>query len=145
MKKLIITLLTVGTFFFLTPTACGPKPSSEENASEETESQSPEESEIDEETKAAVQNAMVQHIENQLASNDGFYSIEDSNFEYDYLHDGLKIEDGLYVSCADFKSGEMVNDVDIYVKEQEGNYVVVKEVLHKKNGEEVNEVIWEKK
>ena len=79
-----------------------------------------------------------------MASNDGFYNIEDSNFEYDYLHDGLKIEDGLYVSCADFKSGDMVNDVDIYVKEQEGNYVVVKEVLHKKNGEEVNEVIWEK-
>ena len=92
-----------------------------------------------------VQQAMDDFIKAKLVREGGTYSIEDRKTEFDYLHDGVNLnDDGLYISCADFKDGEDVIDVDYYVQVQDGKYEVVKEVFHKLNGEKVNSVLWEK-
>ena len=87
-----------------------------------------------------VQTAMNDFIQAKLSA-DSMYTVADQQTTFDYLHDGVKEKDGLFVSCADFKAGDDIIDVDYYVKETNGNYEVVKEVYHKKNGVEVNEVL----
>lgn len=91
---------------------------------------------------AAIQSAMTTFINGKL-SEDKAYDIQGVTTEFDYLHDGVKEKNGLYVSCADFKAGDDVYDLDYFVKVEDGNYTVVKEMLHKKNGEAVDTVIWE--
>jgi len=98
----------------------------------------------DEVDNVGVQAAMDSFVQARLAESDGVYAVGDVDTEFDYLHDGVSEKDGLFVSCADFKSGDSVYDVDYYVKEENGQYEVVKEVFHKLDGEEVNEVLWEK-
>jgi len=93
--------------------------------------------------KQAVQKAMDIFIQKKLADNDNVYDINGVETEFDYLHDGVNEKDGLFVSCADFKAGDDVYDVDYYVKKSNGKYTIVKEVYHKKNGEKVNKVLWE--
>ncbi|MFQ5569505.1 MAG: hypothetical protein ACE5G0_07505 [Rhodothermales bacterium] len=91
----------------------------------------------------AVQAAMQTHIEAKLEANEGTYDVQGIAATFDYLHDGVNEAEGHYVSCADFKAGEDVFDVDYYVTAEGEEMRVVKEVLHKKNGEEVNEVMWQ--
>ena len=91
---------------------------------------------------AAIQRAMDTFIQGKLSEGDA-YEIQGVTTLFDYLHDGVKEKDGFYVSCADFKAGDDVYDVDYFVKADNGSYTVVKELLHKKNGEAVDEVIWE--
>ncbi len=92
--------------------------------------------------KAGAQAAMQSFIDERVASEGGTYSIKGVSTEFDYIHEGVGERDGLLVSCADFKAGGDVYDIDYYVAEEGGVYTVVREVLHKKNKKEVNEVLW---
>lgn len=94
--------------------------------------------------KAKVQGAMSTYIEAKTAK-DGGYDINGVLTEFDYIHSGVDKKGALFVSCADFKSGSELFDIDYYVKSEDGHYLVVKEVLHKKNGKRVDEVLWQAK
>jgi len=90
-----------------------------------------------------VQEAMDNYIKEKLSSQGGHYEIKGIKAEFDYLHSGVKEDGSLFVSCADFKAGNDVYDIDYYVKNTDGKYVVVKEIFHKKNDKPVNDVLWE--
>jgi len=90
--------------------------------------------------KEMIQGKMVDYITENTAV-DGTYSLDGVKATFDYLHSGLKEENSLYISCADFKAGDDLYDVDYYVSKEHG-CEVVKEVLHKKNGEIVNKVLY---
>ena len=90
--------------------------------------------------KEAVQGAML----NLIHDNGDTIVVDDKEATFDYLHDGVKEKDGYYISCADFNAGDNVYDIDYYVKDRNGVYVVERVVYHKKNGEEVNKYLWEK-
>ena len=90
---------------------------------------------------AAIQEAMNAYIQAKLAASNDTYDIKGVAATFDYLHDGVMEVEGSYVSCADFKHGEDVYDIDFYVKEENGTYSVVKVVLHKKNKEAVDEAM----
>jgi hypothetical protein len=92
--------------------------------------------------KKVIQGAMENFIRGKLAAQGGFYEINGVKTELDYLHSGVKDKDGSFVSCADFKAGNDVYDVDYYVRKIDGKYVVTKELFHKKNDKNVNEVLW---
>ena len=91
--------------------------------------------------KAAIQGAMQSYIQTKLVVGGGTYDINGVKADFDYIHDGLNEDEGLFISCVDFKSGDDVFDVDYYVRDDDGELAVVKVVLHKKNGEVVNEVL----
>ncbi len=93
--------------------------------------------------KSSVKAAMTEYIE--AKSIGGFYGIAGVVATFDYIHTGVAEKDGLYVSCADFKADKNTYDIDYYVKEEGGKYVVVKEVFHKKDGKKVNRVLWSEK
>lgn len=93
--------------------------------------------------KEKVQGAMTKYIEAKTAQNNGVYNIKGVDAEFDYIHSGVDTKGSLYVSCADFKSGSNVYDIDYYVTVEHGEFSVVKEVLHKKNGKKVDEVLWQ--
>ena len=90
--------------------------------------------------KKAIQSVMLELIH----KNNDTIVVEEQTATFDYLHDGMKEKDGYYVSCADFKAGDNVYDIDYYVKDRNGIYIVERVVYHKKNGEEVNQNVWEK-
>lgn len=90
-----------------------------------------------------VQEAMDNYIKGKLSSQGGFYEIKGVKAEFDYLHSGVKEDGSLFVSCADFKAGNDVYDIDYYVKNTDGKYIVVKEIFHKKNEKPVNDVLWQ--
>jgi hypothetical protein len=92
-----------------------------------------------------VQEAMDNYIKAKLSSQGGHYEIKEVKAEFDYLHSGVKEDGDLFVSCADFKAGNDVYDIDYYVKNTDGKYIVVKEVFHRKNEKPVNDVLWELK
>lgn len=94
--------------------------------------------------KDAIQNAMSVYIQEKTASEGGIYLVEGTKMEFDYLHDGVETKQDTYISCADFKVGEDVYDLDYYVKYVDEKPTVMKEVLHKINGKEVNRTLWEK-
>jgi hypothetical protein len=98
-----------------------------------------------EDKKALAHAAMQEFIDVKLGENSNVYRIEDLEGVYDYLHEGVNFKDGMYVSCADVKVGEDIYDIDYYVKEENGKFTVVKEVLHKIKGKKVNRLLWEKK
>lgn len=91
--------------------------------------------------KAAIQGVMSQYIHTKTSPETNTYAIDGAEAKFDYIHSGVKEADGLYVSCADFKAGDEVYDIDYYVEEKDGEYEVVKEVLHKKNGKDINKVL----
>lgn len=93
--------------------------------------------------KKAVRAAMVEYIEAKTV--DGVYLIENEATSLDYIHSGVSEEEGLYVSCADFKKAGDTYDIDYYVMEEDGKYVVVKEALHKRNGKKIGRVLWQQK
>jgi hypothetical protein len=90
-----------------------------------------------------VQEAMDNYIKGKLSLQGGHYEIEGVKAEFDYLHSGVKEDGSLFVSCADFKAGNDVYDIDYYVKKTDGKYIVVKEIFHKKNEKPVNDVLWQ--
>jgi hypothetical protein len=92
--------------------------------------------------KKVVQGAMHNFIRGKLSGLGGVNDIKGVNAEFDYLHKGVKKRGDLFVSCADFKSRTDVYDIDYYVREINGQFFVVKEIFHKKNGKPVNEVLW---
>jgi len=93
--------------------------------------------------KKLVQGAMENFIRGKLSSQGGIYEIKEVKAEFDYLHSGVKEDGSLSISCADFKAGNDVYDIDYYVKRTDGKYIVVKEIFHKKNGKPVNDVLWQ--
>ena len=99
-------------------------------------------SEAGEVDKEAVQEAMRTYIDAKMAKGGGTYDIQGRKAEFDYIHSGVKKKGDLYVSCADFKAGGDVYDIDYYVKSDGEKYVVVKVLFHKKNGKNVNEELW---
>jgi cytochrome c556 len=92
--------------------------------------------------KEAAQEAMRTYIDAKMAKGGGPYDIQGTKAEFDYIHSGVKKKGDFYVSCADFKAGGDVYDIDYYVKSDGEKYVVVKELFHKKNGKKVNEELW---
>ena len=99
---------------------------------------------ISAEEKLNVQVAMKEFVDNKLAKNGNVYKIEDKNGVFDYLHEGVKKSGGVNVSCADVKVGNDVYDIDYHVKNENGKYTVVREVLHKINKDKINRTLWEK-
>lgn len=97
----------------------------------------------DDNDKKLVQGAMENFIRGKLSSQGGLYEIKGVKAEFDYLHSGVKEDGSLFVSCADFKAGNDVYDIDYYVKSTDGKYIVVKEIFHKKNGKPVDDVLWQ--
>lgn len=97
----------------------------------------------DDNDKKLVQGAMENFIRGKLSSQDELYEIKGVKAEFDYLHSGVKEDGSLFVSCADFKAGNDVYDIDYYVKSTDGKYIVVKEIFHKKNGKPVDDVLWQ--
>jgi hypothetical protein len=93
--------------------------------------------------KKLVQGAMENFIRGKLSSQGGLYEIKGVKAEFDYLHSGVKEDGNLSVSCADFKAGNDVYDIDYYVKSTDGKYIVVKEIFHRKNEKPVNDVLWQ--
>ncbi len=94
--------------------------------------------------KETVQMAMSNYIQEKTVRGGGTYLLDGERADFDYLHDGVKAKEDMFISCADFKIGSDVYDLDYYVKYIDGKPTVVKEVLHKKNGEKVNQVLWQK-
>ena len=87
---------------------------------------------------------MKEFVDDKLAKYGNAYKIEDKSGVFDYLHEGVKKNGDLYVSCADVKVDNDVYDIDYYVKKENGKYTIMKEVLHKINKEEINRTLWEK-
>ena len=100
--------------------------------------------EISSDEKAKVQGAMKEFVNDKLAKDDNVYKIEDKSGVFDYLHEGVKKNGDMNVSCADVKVGNDVFDIDYYVKNENGKYTVTKEVLHKINKDEINRTLWER-
>jgi RNA binding exosome subunit len=94
--------------------------------------------------KSKVQGTMKEYVDDKLAKNGNVYKIEDKSGVFDFLHEGVKKNGDMNVSCADVKVGNDVYDIDYYVQNENGKYTVMKEVLHKINKEEINRTIWEK-
>ena len=95
--------------------------------------------------KSKVQVAMKEFVDNKLAKDGNVYKIEDKSGIFDYLHEGVKKKGDMNISCADVKVGNDVFDIDYHVEKENGKYIVVKEVLHKINKDEINRTLWEKK
>ena len=92
----------------------------------------------------AIQAVMMAYVDSKLAANDSMYAIDSMNGAFDNMHEGVKEIDGWYVSCIDVKVGDDVYDVDLYVmKQDDGSYMVGREVLHQINGEAADKVLWE--
>lgn len=85
-------------------------------------------------------------IHDQINGAGGKMAVADADLTFDYLHEGIEDKEGMYVSCADFKSATGdTYDLDYYVGEGEGGELeVAKITLHEKNGTPVNEVLWTK-
>lgn len=94
--------------------------------------------------KGEIQSVMNAYIQEKTSADGGAYLLDGQKVDFDYLHDGVKAKGDIYISCADFKMGSDVYDLDYYVKNINGKPTVVKEVLHKKNGEKINTVLWQK-
>jgi hypothetical protein len=99
---------------------------------------------INPDEKVNVRAAMKEFVDAKLEKDKNVYKIEQLKGEFDYLHEGVEKKGDLYVSCADVKVGADVYDIDYYVKDQSGKYIVIKEVLHKINKEKVNRTLWQK-
>ena len=97
------------------------------------------------EEKSNVQTAMKEFVDNKLARDGNVYTIEDKSGIFDYLHEGVKKKGDINISCADVKVGDDIFDIDYHVKNENGKYIVVKEILHKINKEEINRPLWVKK
>jgi hypothetical protein len=93
--------------------------------------------------KAAVQGAMKAFVDAKIMKDNNVYKIEDKNGAFDYLHDEVKWEGQVFVSCADIKVGSDVYDIDYYVVKEKDKYIVIKELLHKINKKEINRTLWE--
>ena len=107
-------------------------------------SQSDQEQERGASLKEEIKNAMYNFISNTTCANGKECKLGDITAQFDYLHEGVKEKDGYYVSCASYMVGNDEYDADYYVKEQNGEFVVEKELLHKKNDELINKVLWHK-
>ena len=94
------------------------------------------------EEKSQVQAAMKEFVDNKLSRDGNVYNIEDKKGVFDYLHDGVKKKGDMNISCADVKVGNDIFDIDYHVKNENGKYIVVKEILHKINKEEINRPLW---
>lgn len=94
-------------------------------------------------SKAKVHAAMLNYIAQQTGDHDEYF-LDGTKTKFGYLHKGLKDKGGAYVSCVDFVAGDDIYDVDYYVEKHAGHYHVTKEILHKKNGQKINKVLWSK-
>ena len=139
MKRLLLRVALCGlaSFALLLAASCTAEKESSDDAEDDATATTVPES--TEQIKAAMQT----YIDAKLASNNNVYAIGELEGTYDNLHEGIREMDGNHVSCADVNVGEDVYDVDLFVAETEAGFAVVKEVLHQKNGQEVNELLWE--
>jgi hypothetical protein len=72
---------------------------------------------VNEESTTNVQAAMKEFVDAKLAETNNVYQIENLEGQFDYLHEGVTFQDGMYASCADVKVEGDVYDIEYYVKE----------------------------
>lgn len=99
---------------------------------------------MENEKKDKIQAVMMRYVNKKLSKNNNVYKIEDINGVFDHMHERVKNEDGSYASCSQVNAGNDVFIINFHVKEENGRYSVVKEVLYKKNDEEVNRILWKR-
>jgi hypothetical protein len=99
---------------------------------------------VSKEEKEKIQSVMKGFVRAKLVQNNNIYKIENLDGVFDHFHEGIKKQGGMYVTCADVKVGADIYDIDYYVKEENGRYTVVREVLHKKNDEKIDKLLWKK-
>lgn len=92
--------------------------------------------------KTAAQAVMKAHIDKKVAAGNGAFVVKGVKTAFVKMHKDVLNKDGFLVSCAEFKAGNNLYDVDIYARGSGSQYVVVMEVLHKKNGQEAGERLW---
>ncbi|MEE9543937.1 MAG: hypothetical protein V3V95_09190 [Thermodesulfobacteriota bacterium] len=92
--------------------------------------------------KRAIHEVMKDYIEEKTARGDGVYYIKREKTEFQAIHTDVVRRGRLYISCSEFVSGTDLYDVDFYIGTEYGKYMVVREVLHKKNGRKINELLW---
>ena len=91
---------------------------------------------------ASARKAITNYIKGKIVYDGGAYIIKEVDTEFESLHDGISEKDGKLVLCADFTDGPVRYDIDFYVVQTRSGYSIVKTVLHKKNGIELNELLW---
>ena len=92
--------------------------------------------------KRAIQDAMKDYIERKTDQGDGVYYIKREKTKFQGIHTDVIRRGRFYISCSEFVSGTDLYDIDYYIGTQYGEYMVVREVLHKKNGKRINELLW---
>ncbi len=94
--------------------------------------------------KVGVQAAVLDFISDEACEVHGVCKLGTIRARYSRLLDEVEKKDGCYVAYAEFLAGKNVFKIEYSVKEEDGCYVVMKEVILTRNGEPVNEVMWEK-
>jgi len=93
--------------------------------------------------KVGVQAAVLDFIGDEACEVHGVCKLGTIRARYSRLLDEVEKKDGFYVAHAEFAAGKSIFNVAYYVEERDGSYTVVKEVILARNGEPVNEVMWE--
>lgn len=95
--------------------------------------------------KVGVQAAVLDFISDDACEVHGICKFGTIRARYSRLIDEVEKKDGFYVAHAEFAAGKSIFSIAYYVEERDGSYTVVKEVILARNGEPVNEVMWEEK
>ena len=93
--------------------------------------------------KVSVQAAVLDFISDEACEVHGICKFGTIRARYSSLLDKVEKKDGFYIAHAEFAAGKSVFTIAYYVEERNGSYTVVKEVILARNGEPVNEVLWE--
>lgn len=96
-------------------------------------------------TKVGVQAAVLDYINEEACEVHGICKFGTIMARYSRLLDGVEKKDGFYVARAEFRAGKNIFTIEYHVKEQDGSYTVAKEIVLARNGDPVNEVLWEGK
>lgn len=90
--------------------------------------------------RTETQKVMSEHIEQNMLGDE--YIIYDDitgelmMLEFKELHSGIVKKGNFYVSCADFVDAQGNKyDLDFFVAENKGNYIVYDAIVHKVNGD----------
>lgn len=134
MKKTVFALLAITLLAF----GCSKSGETDKTDSDATEATA------EANDNQAIQAVMMAYVDAKLMANDSMYAIDDMNGAFDKMHEGVKEMDNWFVSCIDVTVGDDVYDIDLYVMTQDdGSYMVGREVLHMINGEASDKVLWE--
>ena len=90
-------------------------------------------------TRAGIQKAMQQHIEQHtVATVYPVYDVTDNKMRHltlKELHSGIVKKGAFYVSCADFVDADGIKvDLDFLVSDDHGHFKTVETIVHKVDG-----------